>query len=328
MNQYRYTLIAMMLALLYSGAASAFGCEFQTGSAAINMQMPVQGMNITVGPDTPDGTVIYRQYYKPAGRMEVACHDNTTSYRPVLNYTYSQTPRPISGYNSGPYAGKIYQTNIPGVGVAVFRGTGTGAPVMPFTQYSWPEPDTASSRVWVAQGGFDFDVVFVKIGAIQPGSLTGASLPTISIYFNAQNITPIRVVQASFSGALNIVSRSCTTPNVTVNMGSYGVEQFQNTGASTSWKDASIILTNCPRFYGMLVDGRNTYYSDNGSSGLGNFSANALSLTVRPNTPVIDTANGIFSLQTGSGTASGVGIQLAQGKTSGGTISLPASLTR
>lgn len=143
--------------------------------------------------------------------------------------------------------------------------------------------------------------------------MNGADLPTVGAFFSVPGVLDLKAVETSFTGSLNIVSRTCTTPNVTVDMGSYGVEQFKNAGDATLWRSAVIQLTDCPRFYGKLIDGRNSYYSDNGNTAIGVKTPNTLYVTVQPNTPVIDAANGIFSLQSGADSASGVGIQLTWG---------------
>lgn len=97
-------------------------------------------------------------------------------------------------------------------------------------------------------------------------------------------------------------------------MGSYEIPKiFTKVGSYTDWKDASIILTDCPRFYGTLNDGRNTFNSDDGTSGKGTLTSNILNLTLTPNTSVIDSTTGILSVKTGTGAATGVGIQLAYG---------------
>ncbi|MEN5017314.1 fimbrial protein [Erwinia sp. Eh17-17] len=314
----------LLLSLLMAATgASALTCEFSPGSALITMQMPIQGSNITVGPDVPNGTVIHEQYYRPSGPISFHCSNNSGIYQPSSSYRFTHRPYPVSSSDGGvsAYAGKIMETNVPGIGVLFRRGTDASVPIVPFSQNSWGGTNAAPAYTFTANNGYDFDMVLIKIGDIQPGVLDGASLPTLGSFFEASNITPIKAVETSFVGSLNIVSATCTTPDVTVNMGSYDIGQFKNAGDGTPWKDASIIMTNCPRFYGKLTDGRNSYYSDNGNSAIGAMTPNSISVSIQPNTPVTDSVKGIFNLQSGSGTASGVGIQLAYGAT--GQVSPP-----
>lgn len=303
---------ALLLSLLMvATGARALTCDFITG-AAVTVQMPIQGTNITVGPDVPNGTVIHQQYYRPAAGMSFGCSNaNGITYRPIVDYHFTRTPMPPSSYSSGPFAGKIMQTSIPGIGVAFRRGTNPTDVTVPFTQTPWREMTGGGS--FTAPGSFDLDMFLIKTGDIQPGTLNGADLPTVGAFFSVPGVLDLKAVETSFTGSLNIVSRTCTTPNVTVDMGSYGVEQFKNAGDATLWRSAVIQLTDCPRFYGKLIDGRNSYYSDNGNTAIGVKTPNTLYVTVQPNTPVIDAANGIFSLQSGADSASGVGIQLTWG---------------
>nr|WP_226886261.1 fimbrial protein [Serratia ureilytica] len=116
-----------------------------------------------------------------------------------------------------------------------------------------------------------------------------------------------------FTGAINVEAQTCTTPDVFVAMGKYDMGRyFTGKGSVTEWKDASIRLLNCPKFHGTVE----AQYSDNGTGSISGTTGNSLTLSLTPNTAVIDDANGIMSVKEGSGSAGGVGIQLGYGASS------------
>ncbi|MEI2265566.1 fimbrial protein [Erwinia sp. CGal63] len=316
---YAATLLTLMAGTFFwSQQSFAFSCKLMPNLGVMNFTMPLQGGNITVGPDVSNGTIIYRQYFKPSRETQISCEDNTISYQPTISWYYSNNPNPVSNWSDGTFSvGKVYETGIPGVGIAIYTYDKPARYTVPFDYQAWQKEYSTSGTLWRAQGGFEFDVVLIKTGTISPGTLSGAQLPTVKYDFKAQSITPINLGSLSFSGALNIVSQTCQTPDVIVPMGSYDVGRyFTGTGKTTEWKDATIKLINCPRFYGTLNDSRNTWTSNDGSSALGTFTNNVLNLVLSPNTSIIDSANGILGLKTGSDSATGIGIQMAYGTTS------------
>lgn len=307
----------LAIATAWSQQAFAFSCSLQQGAGVMNFTLPLQSSNLTVGPGVSNGTVIYRQYFKPSRTTNISCVNNTTTYQPTIRWYYSNTPNVASDWSDSSFrAGKVYETGVAGIGIAIYTYNLTYYSV-PFSYQAWQEERSDASTVWKAQGGFEFDVVLIKTGTITPGTLSGSQLPTVKYDFEAQGISPINLGSLSFSGAINIISQTCQTPDVTVQMGEYDIANyFTGKGKTTEWKDATIKLINCPRFYGTLNDGRNTWTSDSGASGMGAITNNILNLTLSPNTAIIDSANGILGIKTGSSSATGVGIQMAYGSTS------------
>lgn len=278
-------------------------------SATLTTTAPLQGSNIHIGPDAGNGTVIYSMYFKPSQAITVNCDAPSTAYRPTISWIFSSTPRPLSSWSGNPYGGKVYETNVPGVGVAVRRGSNA----IPFTENPWGT--TTGALTWLAQTGFDFDLTLLKIGPISPGTINGTFLPTVQIYFQTPFTPQIRVVTVGFTGTLNITSSTCTTPDVNVNLGTYDADKvFKAVGTVTPWVDASVKLTNCPRFYGTINDGQNNYTGPGGSpAGVGARTGNRLLVTMNPNTSVVDSFEGIMSVSPGSSSATGLGIQLSTG---------------
>jgi type 1 fimbria pilin len=121
------------------------------------------------------------------------------------------------------------------------------------------------------------------------------------------------VGEMCFSGSINIVSKTCTTPDITVDMGSYSLNTLKVKGKTTGWKDASIHLVNCPVFYGRGEESSSTRWSQNGSSTVADNIENVISVKITPGTDVLDDEKGIFSLTKETDSAQGIGVQLAYG---------------
>lgn len=312
---------AMLFLLNMAGCqqAYAFVCSLDNKfNTILNTVVPLQSSNLTIGPDVSNGTVIYHQYYMPDLKQVVNCSGNTTTYQPEIRWSFSNVPDK-SAWTSKSYP-RVYETGIAGIGMVIYP-FGLTYYSLPFTYPIWQTPTSDSAFTWVLDGGTKprvnrFDIVLIKTGAISPGTLNATQLPQIQIDFLAQDITPITLGYIRFSGTINIVSQTCETPDVTVEMGTYNARTaFTGENSTTEWKDATIKLNNCPAFYGTLNDGRNTWYADENNMGYGTITNNILNLTLSPNTSVIDSAKGILGLTTGSESATGVGIQMAYGST-------------
>ncbi|MBV4367237.1 fimbrial protein [Erwinia sp. BNK-24-b] len=314
-KKYGFFLVLLSAAAGWSGQVFALSCSLVPGYGVINYTLPLQSGNLTVGPDVSEGTIIYRQYFKPSRAMRIICSSSTVRYQPTISYYYSTTPNSPSTWANGSFAGKVYETGVAGIGIAIYRSNSSS--IVPFSSNDWVYDTTKDdAHIWEASTGFDFDIVLIKTGTVTPGTISGSRLPTMKYDFSAQNVSGLNLGSLSFTGALRIVSKTCTTPDVTVPMGKHETQSFTRPGSTSAWVDASIKLTDCPRFYGMLNDGRNTWNSDNGSSGMGAITNNVLTLSLSPNTAIVNSTNGIIGLKTGSDSATGVGIQLAYGSTS------------
>ncbi|WP_380180250.1 fimbrial protein [Kalamiella sp. sgz302252] len=280
-------------------------------------EIPLQPQ-VTVGPDVSVGTIIYRHTFKPSRETNVRCFQSTaTEYQPTLSWHFDRTYTPTSGSGGNFNPDKVFETGIPGIGVAVYaHNKPLDGFTLPFTHNSWNKEHSENEIVWQAQGGFGFDLVLIKTGTVSPGTITKANLPVVQVDFQAPGIADIRMVDISFQAALKIYSQTCTTQDVPVDMGNYEVaDTFTGKGSVTKWEDASIHLYDCPPFYGILNDEQNTWNSNDGGKGIGAITNNILNLVLTANTQIIDSAKGIFGLKSESGSAQGVGIQLAYGNT-------------
>lgn len=279
--------------------------------------------NISAGQDMPNGTVFYEANIQTSN-YSLQCSLNVPD---APRFTYNQVlvlsvaPLPISSY-----AADVYTTNIPGVGVKFNLG---------------PSFTLTSPLAWTSNlcddGACDlttnyFRIQLIKIGSIAPGvyNLSTSMLPTVVHYLTSPDgraiISPSQTEQWTFSGQLAVNTQTCTTPDVNVNLGTYDIANtFTGINSATPWVDSSIILTNCPTFYGYYNSGNAGSYSRNTSTfTAGVAKNNQFGLILAPNNAVINTTNAIMAVSsstTGSA-ATGVGIQLWQGN-SGTAVAFP-----
>ncbi|MBO9537921.1 fimbrial protein [Herbaspirillum sp.] len=275
-------------------------CRYQDnnpyGPAMFDAAAPLTITALTIGPDVPYGTVLYNQTLHARGSYVLYCPAAVTSL--VNNLTLPVRPRVLSSWNTGRFAGKVYETGVAGIGVAIWRG----GSVFPdsFTSnnpgnYTWYIPDA-------------FDISLVKIGPISPGIIVGSNLPTAQFDING-----IGLARTRFTGNIRIVSQTCTTPDVIVPLGDYKVSDFPTVGNATPWKDFSIRLQNCPAFYGGSATLHNT------DSATGWVESNK---TVNPNVLQfsLEATNGTTALfpgtvrlspaASGPASATGIGVQI------------------
>ncbi|MGP2541183.1 fimbrial protein [Yersinia sp. 2541 StPb PI] len=272
--------------------------------------------SITVGPDMPNGTVVYRLDFRDPGTATDAFTCGAGSFNAPQTLEYTSTPT-IANWSGTPFPNRVYQTQVPGIGVVVSSDLSNQA-----------LPTVAYTTTYSGDSFFNFNVrinavlSLIKIGPVSPGTINGALLPRVRLNLSTDptltNSTPIPIYNLSFGGSLNIVSQTCTTPDVNVAMGSFEVSKyFTGIGSTTPWKDASINLTNCPVFHGYF---NNSSYNTSPGSGVttvGQPINNTLSVKLTPATAILNSSNGIFAIDSSNASAAkGVGIQLGYGATS------------
>ncbi|WP_157968063.1 fimbrial protein [Edaphovirga cremea] len=287
--------------------------------------------NISAGMDMPDGTVIYQGEWSTILSGTTLGVISCTSNAPSTAQTfYAQVyvgvqspPKPLSGWIHPQYGNVVYETGIKGIGVMVSFGATEAnfdtnfSPLLPVDANSAGRINY-NIRRWIS---------LIKIGPLEPGSypLNGSNLPTMTIgtrWVSGLPVTGLPKVTniIPFQGVLNISAQTCKSPDVNVDMGSYEKRQyFTGPDSTTPWVDASIILTDCPAFHG-YYDSSNlvTLFNYQGSPITPASKNNNLGVRLTPSTPVINSANGIMAIDTTTtNAASGIGIQLGWGNTSG-----------
>lgn len=293
---------------MLSGTVMA-DCFFVDGTNTVDRTVALIGSNITVGRDVPLGTVLFKQTFTTSTNLSrVTC--DAGIYNRTRDRKLSSTPLPLSSW-SGQYAGKVYESGVPGVGVYLFS-EGQAA------------PDAATSgncgngAVCTQNPQLGFDLFFIKTGDVSPGTIQGASLPSLQLDWISPTNTLI-LQRVNFIGSMNVVSRTCVTPDVNVPLGTRSVNEFSGVGTGTPWQSFQISLNNCPAFHGTFPGTPTSPIFDaNGDTSTEQGRAsNVLGFRLDPTDGVIDAAQGIISLTPApSGTlpaATGIGIQIGTG---------------
>lgn len=181
-------------------------------------------------------------------------------------------------------------------------------------------------------GPANFELILIKIGDVTPGVLVGSTLPIVSLFGNFGDAR-VNGFKMGISGTIQIVSKTCSTPDVSVPMGTHLVNKFTGLNSSTGWTDFSIALNDCPAFHGTFSRTGPSWTSQSGNqpSGTGTSGTrenNTLQYRIDPARAAINAGNGVLSLDPSAAgnapAATGIGIQVA---TSNG-IALPLATNR
>ncbi|MGY6028797.1 fimbrial protein [Phytobacter sp. AG2a] len=320
-NHGRSWLLLAALYCFFSPAAQA-DCELNQGTGFItglkSYTIPLSGITISVPPDTPVGNEIYRFQIKFAnqGWVYVKCTSSGQFYE---SYDYLTTPLLPSDYSTA-----VYKTGVPGIGVKFVRGN----------SYRDFPLKTAVSCIGKTcnypSSGWDADsrVVLIKTAdVVTAGTIEGSKLPT-ALYSVGQNDSMLGVYAVSLSGSMQITSPTCNitaaSKTMTVNMGKHQITAFTGKGTATEWKNASIQLANCGRFYGNTPSG----YSAGTFDGSSTFvlsddpTSNFLTITLTPLNGSEDAAKGIMKIADHPLKATGIGIQLSTSESTSGLVNL------
>lgn len=291
-------LASLMLLLLWSAPALAGICNLApTNPSTLRPVVPLTG-SITVGRDLPIGSEIYRREFITTSDFTVQCQGGDYIYYRI----FSRTPYPLTSYVHPTYGARVYASPIAGVGVVLQAG---GAGALP-TQNNMHYP--AGSGTVQLFAGRQYALVLIKIADnVGTGTITAAQLPAIRFYHQGDNI--VDMVLGSFSGQINIVSRTCTTPDFTVNLGTHQMTALSGIGTGTPWVNVPIALNGCPPFYARSLSGS---FNDRGQANQ-TAVANTIRYRVNPVTSVVNAAQGVMALQPDgvNQTATGIGIQIA-----------------
>lgn len=292
-------------------------CWFEQGEPAVNHSMVLQVGNITVAKDLPLGGEVYRQRLTSNTSAVLICNPN-----PIFRITsvLPTTPMRLANWGTGVYAGKVYETGVEGLGVVIVfndQGTDRVIPIIPSINTCRTLPGRCEFRL---NSRDNYEVRLIKIAnTVGSGTISGNNLPTaeLGLTNDAVNYVFSRI---SFSGNINVVSRTCQTPDVEVDLGAHKVSEFTQTGSATPWKDFFITLDNCPAFHGFYPGALGRPASNQGNVAVNTVGArqsNLISVSLASTVPAINADQGILALNaTGAGaagSATGVGVQIANG---------------
>lgn len=302
--------------LTFSGASFAdVNCTGSKNSFADTVTL--NGGMITVGDDLPDGTVIYNAQYRADGHVYMICEPD--DYYLSNWVDYESTPMPLSSWASGSLGGKVYQTNVPGVGALVTGLTSYGS----ISGALFPRIES-SFTLNLTGKGHGYQLWLIKTGPVSAGMINGAILPTVKSYVPATpgyTGLPMTVGTLRFAGSINIVKGTCSASDVTVELGRHDLTEFSGVGSTTAWKDAAIILTNCSQFHGTYGSSNSTVQvTGSGSLPTGTPNGNTFNVYLQPTSDeVLDASRGILNISAPNGktAAVGFGIEIGWGKAAG-----------
>lgn len=272
------------------------------------------GIKMTIDPTLPVGTVFFEHLVNPEISGALSC-SSELSYTIQQQYAYEATGSYVmmSGYGLSSDTGSypVYKTNIPGIGIVVRSGNSA----FPVTYAKLSESNKKLNTRW----GSKFDIDIIKYANIPVGGSTininSIDLPVINrnlIVSASSDPTKLREGKVTLQrlimsdATFNIVSSTCDTPDIAVNLGKRKVLDTLNREGgqfASPWVDASIQLTGCPVFYG----------TGERSSTLKSITRNnILTLTIQPNNATTS-REGVMPVDKTDESAQGIGIQLAYG---------------
>lgn len=315
----------LALFLFWTGytQAATFTCEAHRMWPSRDSVFNLNGA-ISVGEDIPVGTVVFRatlvtdfmgMQCEASDESGIGKEIRFPSRVEVVNTFTSQ----VAGITSPPYGEKIYQTNVPGIGVSVF-----GEGKMP---YEW----TAASQTLHALNSGNAQgtstttyLKLIKTGPVSPGTVNALNFPHLQSSFITPTTPagsdfigfPLIYQKISYTGAIQIIKSTCQTEvsNRVVDLGSHDVKELKNSSSGvTAWKDASVRLIGCQFSPGFINDQNSGLFTQ--SSGdiqwhQRTLDANTVRLSLSSVTPLIDPINGVISVEESPVSATGVHIQV------------------
>lgn len=293
---------------------AALTCEPVT--SPLNYSVPLSA-TVSLGVDSPNGTVLYKGIISQSNAPTYRC----TAGEEWLDEQFLNllaAPFPLSSWKGSPFSGSVYETNISGVGVAIW------SELVPASAATADKPVLVWSGRRISQTNIpvrlSLGYSLIKTGIIQPGVVSGSSLPRFGISLKITPSSPgfpWQAISYNFSGGINIVSNTCQTPDVNVDMGKWDAKDFGNIGKVTKWVKSDIVLYNCPTFSGYYSTNSVRSYTNGTADPLPARDLNSLSISFKPLSGIVDAANGIIALNAGTESAQGIGIQLGKGNYSG-----------
>ncbi len=289
----------------YGQDSCGFAANNPYGTGALAVTLPLNVSALSVLRDLPNGRTIYRQRVRHRPIMLECGHSG------AMRGQFSETPLPLSSWNSGAFAGRVYETGVPGIGIVVSMVWDRGGTTNSGSTSYFPFSRNLSGPDFTEMVG-SIDVQFVKTGEVSPGIISGQNLPTIQLDA-VQNNVAFTVARIGFSGNLQIVGGTCTTPNVTVPLGEHQTSAFRGRGTGTPWKGFDIELRNCPAFHGRTETFTTTDSEDGWALSSPYWVGNYFEYTL---TPLTDRPAGLANVvlpsptTSGPAAAGGVGIEI------------------
>nr|WP_315413572.1 fimbrial protein [uncultured Pseudomonas sp.] len=289
-------------------------CKPNEGNTAFDGVTQLQIANLTVGRELPLGAVIYRQRLTVTPLVNsVGCTFDTPAYG--YDFLLAVKPLPQASWSTGVYGGKVYESGVPGIGVALVGRPSNSEVIAPHSTYRSPCRNEGGCGYTIFPLYQQAEIRLIKIGNVTAGTIRGSDLPTFQAGLGLNDAASIPFLKVNFAGSINIVSRTCTTPDVNVDMGAHKVSEFSGINTGTPWKDFAIALNDCPAFHGSYPTTGPNVGSDGSAISAGDKAANAIRYRLDPNQTPINASKGVMKLDGSAegdpAAASGVGLQVA-----------------
>lgn len=305
------------LTLLFGSQAHALTCDAGVQFAKSSSKTWPKSA-VFIGRDLPTGWMISNGvdgFTLPTGTSAKCTGTPGEQLVPSITLV---SPYPLSTYSGGALAagdGKTYPLYQIAPGLAYgLAFTPSVTPVLDSSGIYAPTQSTGTVSYSVSR-----PVIITDRAALVPGAY---DVSGVVAYVTLGGQT----AQYSTTGTITISQGTCQTPDVSVDLGTHGGNEFNGVGTGTNWTNFAISLLNCPAFSGPGVQGYNP-------QGLNLYAAtNTIGVTFTPTTSAIGapTAGTIALSVNPSGlTASGIGIQIADASShvpvviDGATVNLP-----
>lgn len=202
-------------------------------SVATEIALP-ESISISRDSDWSNGRVIWQSGWVGSDAASIS-QCNSGSEQRSWGYASSMTRTPLSG---------TYATSLAGVGVQVAWVESTqasptfGAP--PSRVMAWP----ATSQRLPAGESFSvparYAIRLVKTGAISTGDVSFVAPLAVTTYGRA------RATELNVTGTTRFKQRACTSPDVTVALGSHPASTLVSTGDTTAAVEFELRMLDCP----------------------------------------------------------------------------------
>jgi major type 1 subunit fimbrin (pilin) len=210
--------VIFLFLMVISQAVMAVTCSLSSTSSFKGgsiVSTPLNYAKISVSNDMPDGTVLYQQRYRPGfSSVTVNCDEAATWYYIT---TMTSTPQPLSGWSGtvipsestswSSWAGKIYETGLPGIGLTYSMLSAHGA-----VPANIGGSCAASTSCTESNSMLSVYLTLVKTGPVSPGVINAANFPTMNMALGRKT-SAVDLFTLSFSGSIDVSLPTCTTPD-------------------------------------------------------------------------------------------------------------------
>ncbi len=312
----RLLLLLLLLASVQTAWASCNGGGYRR-------VVPLGGGNYSLGEDAPIGTVIYRQVVRGDLSYWISCSEAGVPREDRMQISFRVDEK------------RFYMRDY-----IVDVGQGIGLRFRNLSGETFGSLSNGKARTFLLKENpgnvegneLSFIVEVIKIDPHLGGATFhgDAYFPKVVIEAAAgggHEWSPLIEVEFTGNLSLNIDEATCQIANerYTYTFPSKNITEFPALGSASDWLAAPVTLRGCSAF-SSNHSGKTDYasstmgdpaYADVQSVGDIRRTPSTLTLTLEPQTPVLDSDNGVIAIESGADAALGIGIQLGMDTGSG-----------